>query len=399
MLALGAFGAFFPYASWYLSRTLGMSGSSVGLTMAMLPLVGLVAQPTWGQIADRTGRRTRVLTGIIAGTAVGYAVTGSAEGAATVTMAMAFHALFGAALVPNLWAVTMALLAARGLRYVGWARVAGTVGFVVVAFLFPLVVNVALDGATGAEPSGLLTRSAHADGRGVRLLFPIAASFAALAAVAAASLPRSGEVTQRARKGETRALLADPAFRRLVGVTFLTFFCMQGPMALFPLLVHAQGGGLRAIGQMWVLMIALEVPLVAGFGWTVRRLGIERVILVGVAAGATRWLVSGYTGNLDVAVAAQVLHGVTVWGVVLGIPAMVDGVVPPTLRSTAQSLVAMLGVGVGGLASSVASGLLVDAFDARAPARIGGLGALALAMALPWLLPRRVPAGPAELRP
>ncbi|MEE9185938.1 MAG: MFS transporter, partial [Candidatus Binatia bacterium] len=57
---MGALGIFFPYYSLYLRENAGLSGSQVGLVLAIIPLVGIVAQPFWGQVADRTGERSRV---------------------------------------------------------------------------------------------------------------------------------------------------------------------------------------------------------------------------------------------------------------------------------------------------------------------------------------------------
>ena len=84
---------------------------------------------------------------------------------------------------------------------------------------------------------------------------------------------------------------------------------------------------------------------------------------------------------------AQLLHGVIVAGVVVGAPLYVEQSIPERLRSTGQGMLAMLGFGLGGVVSNVASGWLLDHFGATAPALAGGLGALGLALLLPFLLP------------
>ena len=57
----GALGIFFPFYSLYLKENLGLSGQQVGLAMGVFHLVGLVGQPAWGYLADRTGARKTVL--------------------------------------------------------------------------------------------------------------------------------------------------------------------------------------------------------------------------------------------------------------------------------------------------------------------------------------------------
>ena len=48
---LGGIGIFFPFYSLYLRENAGLSGSQMGLVLSMLPLVGTLAQPFWGQLA------------------------------------------------------------------------------------------------------------------------------------------------------------------------------------------------------------------------------------------------------------------------------------------------------------------------------------------------------------
>ena len=66
-------GVFFPYYTLYLHENAGLDGMQVGLVLATLPLVGAIAQPLWGYLADRTGARSRILILVAAGTAVGCA--------------------------------------------------------------------------------------------------------------------------------------------------------------------------------------------------------------------------------------------------------------------------------------------------------------------------------------
>src|SRR5690349_24975547 len=70
----GSLGIFFPYFSLYLRENAGLTGTEVGVILAISPLVGMVAQPFWGQLADRTGKRGRLLVLLTLGTAAEYYV-------------------------------------------------------------------------------------------------------------------------------------------------------------------------------------------------------------------------------------------------------------------------------------------------------------------------------------
>ncbi len=68
---MGALGMFFPFYGLYLRENAGLSGTQLGWVLAMMPLVGLVAQPVWGQVAYRTGARSRIRTLLSLGAVVG----------------------------------------------------------------------------------------------------------------------------------------------------------------------------------------------------------------------------------------------------------------------------------------------------------------------------------------
>jgi len=387
--ALAGLGLFFPLYSLYLSENAGLRGVELGLVMAMLPLVGLLAQPFWGQVSDRTGRRAHVLTMLALGTAAGYVSIAFAEGFPQFLLATAALALFSTALIPTCVGVSLALLPDEDRTRFGRVRVIGTIGFAVCVGGFPFVLR-AVQARSPAPSAGALPGAEPQ----LELAFLLAAAMLVLAALVSIRLPAGGAISTRASRGEWRTLLRNGPYVRVLIFSFLTFLCSQGAMVLFPILVRAQGGGLEAISRMWLIMLALEIPLVFYFGAGLARLGPRGVIAIGSAAAALRWLVSGFADDLFWVHAAQLMHGVTVWGIVLGIPVYVDAVVPEQLRSTGQGLAAMIGVSFGAFLSNLTAGWLTEAIGPKAPAQIAGVASLLLALALPWMLPKLDSAAP-----
>jgi MFS family permease len=145
---------------------------------------------------------------------------------------------------------------------------------------------------------------------------------------------------------------------------------------------------METVGNLWVLMVALEIPLVLYTGAALQRLGPRGLLFIGIAAGGVRWTVCGFAESSAAIYAVQILHGVTVAGLIIGAPLYLEAAVPERLRSTAQGLLAMVGVGLGGIASNATAGWLLEHVGPRAPYIAGGLTALACAALLPWVLPR-----------
>ncbi|MFP6639215.1 MAG: MFS transporter, partial [Myxococcota bacterium] len=376
---LSGLGLFFPFYALYLTENVGLSGTQVGLVLAALPLMGLFAQPFWGGLADRTGARARVLAGVALGAGAGYALLAFTTGFVGYLAATAGLALFSTALLPMAVSTSLASLDERSERAFGRVRVMGTLGYAASVGGLPFLL--AWLPPFGPAQSGASTP-------GLAWIFPLAALSLWITTAVALKLRVHGQATVRAEPGEWRALIRNPAFIRVLAFTLLAYFCMQGATVLFPILVRAHGGGLEAVSRMWLIMLALEVPLVYWVGASMERIGPRGVIAIGLGAAAVRWGISGFVSDLGWVYAAQILHGVTVWGILLGVPLYANRVMPGALRSTGQGLLAMVGVSLGSVLSNFTGGWLVEHVGPKAPAQYASLACLALLVLLPALLRR-----------
>lgn len=374
-------GIFFPYYTLYLHENAGLSGTQIGIVLAMVPLVGLFSQPLWGYVADRTGARSAILVLVTAGGGVGFAAMGLAHHFAAILATTALLSLFASAVIPMVLSVTFAALRGSGQRAFGLIRVWGTFGYLLTVATFPLYLHhVAPPTADGGEP-------------GLSLMFPATAVCIGAAALVGFWLPRRGAVALHAQPGQWRVLWHDRSLRRLLLFTLGGYFFLQGPMGIFPIFVREHGGDLATIGRMWVVMLLLEIPLVALSGAGLDRIGARGLLAIGVAAGGVRWTICALTDNLSAIYAVQLLHGVVVAGLLLGGPLYLELIVPPELRSTAQGVLSMVGTGIGSIASNAVAGLLLEHAGSDAPYLVGGIGALLLSAGVGIILPAPPRAG------
>lgn len=389
MLPVGAFwfvyfgglGIFFPYYSLYLKENAGLSASQVGIVLAILPAVGILAQPFWGQVADRTGLRTRVLALLCLGAAGGQLLLGEARGFGALAAATALLALFHTSVIPISVAVSLGLLRDRGREAFGVVRAWGTIGFLVLVVSFPVVLHRVQAGR------GLARGPEGPSEPGLELMFPAIAVLYGLAALLAFLVPRSEGVVVRAPRGDWRRLVRHGPYLRLLLFVLGAYLFLQGPITLFPVFVRSRGGDMETVSRMWILMLLLEIPLVALSGMSLERIGARGLLVLGALAGGVRWAVCGLSVGLDAVYASSLLHGIVVAGLLVGAALYVDQAVPERLRATGQAALAMLGIGLGGIASNVATGWLIDRFGNDAPYLAGGCGGLLLAALLPWWLP------------
>lgn len=381
----GGLGIFFPYYSLYLRENAGLTGTEVGIVVAALPLVGLVAQPLWGHVADRTGARTPILVLLTVGAAAGYGALGLVSGFAAMLASTALLAFFATAVLPVSVSVTLAALGDRGPRLFGLVRVWGTLGYLVFVIGFPWLLG-RFQARHGLAATGAVSEP------GLELMFFVTAALVFAAALVGPFLPRDQAVGLRAAPGEGVELLRHGAVRRLLLFSLASYVFLQGPMTLFPIYVRALGGDIDTVGRMWVLMLLVEIPLVAFMGAGLERVGPRVLLALGVLAGGLRWVICGLTWDTRVIYPIQLVHGVVVAGLMIGAPLYLETVVPPHLRSTGQALLATFGTGLGGILSNAGAGWLLERVGPNAPYLVGGAGAIVLGLLVGRILPetRRV---------
>ena len=378
---MGALGIFFPYYSLYLRENAGLTGTQVGVVLSMVPLAGMFAQPFWGQVADRTGARGRVVVLLAFGASLGYLALASADRFLAILGATVALACFSTAIIPLTVSVTLGVLHGSGPYAFGLIRVWGTLGYLLLVLSFPWLLR------HYQTAKGLEAASGGAAEPGLEIMFLITAGIVFGAALVGLFLPREGVVGLRASRGEWRALLKNSVVIRFLFFVLVAYVLQAGPMWLFPVYVRARGGDLYTIRQMWILMLLVEIPLLISSGAGLKRLGARGLLVLGVLAGAVRWTVSGLSHDPYLVYPVQMLHGVMVTGLLLGGPLYLDAVVPGRLRSTAQSLLSMIGIGIGGIASNTGAGWLLEHMGADAPYIVSGIGSFVLGFLVWWFLP------------
>lgn len=372
-----ALGVYFPYFSLYLKQSLGLRGAEVGAAFAIPPLVGLLAQPFWGYVADRSGSRTRVLMLLSFGTASGYALLMWPRSFMPLMAAVTWLSFFSSAQMPMAVAVSLAEIAQRpGSVPFGRVRVWGTLGFFLTVLGVPPLVR-ALAAASGTtEPEQF---------HYAFLLAAVLAGTASLIAAGFPTLPAAERV--RMARGEERLLLTNTAYLRVLLVIALAYGFLHGPMVLFPVYVHSRGGDHATISYMWSFSLTAETFLMFCSAALYARFGPKATISFGIIACGVRWLICGMCTDLGYVYPLQTLHGAMVMSLQVGAPMLVETLVPERLRASSQAGLNMVASSVGGVASSMLAGVLLDSAGIDVVMLLGGGAGLLLGIATPWILP------------
>ena len=377
----GALGIFFPFYSLYLNEKLGLSGQQIGLAMGVFHLVGLVGQPSWGYLADRTGGRKAVLVVITLGMALGFVAIWHVRSYAALLLVSMFFAAFYTSLIPQGLALGLGLLYRSSNSHFEWVRAFGSVGFLITCFGFPFFLDAVAPGPDEAD---------------LGLLFPCSAAIILLTTAVVFLLPNQKVIRARARPGAWRLLIADRKLLRFLLYVFLANLKLDGPMFLFPVFVKsvAPENTLGTLKWLWLIMLVPEIVAIAFAGHIRRRIGVRLLMFLGLAAGGLKWLACGFLGDLPAVLhASMLLHSVYVVGALVAMPLCGNYLVPTQLRSTGQGLATMVSSSLGGgICSTFVAGWLIDHFNnAAMPQICGGIGAMLLLLVAPFLVPKITP--------
>lgn len=365
-LYMGGLGVIFPYMSLYLQENVGLSGGQLGMALAMHPLMGIVASPLWGQWADRTGKRRAALVFLALGSAIGYFLVPHAQNFTMLLICLALLAIFAAPAMPVATSLSFAVLGRDGPTGFGRIRVWGTVGYLILIVAFPLLLSLesnAPDFKSGAQ--------------NLATIFPIAGTLCVCAALALLFVPSSATTSLRAKQEDIYLLMRKRSFLRLLGLAFLAFGLLSGPIVLFPIFVTERGGTIDTVSRLWIPMLLLEIPLIYYAGAGLRRIGARGLITLGIACDGARWLITALAPSLVWIFAVQLLHGVVVVGLIIGMQLYVEEEISPHLRATGQTILGTI-MGLGAVISHLWAGIALEHLGSSAPYLIAGPASIVL---------------------
>jgi MFS transporter, PPP family, 3-phenylpropionic acid transporter len=356
-----AIGALIPYLGLYLQER-GMTPAQIGVVLGLMAVTRIFAPYIWGSLADRTGRRMRVIRWTLAGATLCYGALALPGGFAWMAACLVAYGALVNGTMAQFEVVTFSHLENAEHRYAR-LRLWGSVGFVVVVLgLGPIL-----------EWLGILTLPAW-----------IAAMFVVAIWIAVRVPEPIGGPRHLVGNDGLLAILRQREVIALLIACLLAQVSYGPYYGFFSIYLEDHGYRKGAIGLLWALGVGAEVAMFWFISRVLPQISLRRLFLWSLATTALRWVMQIVAVDNPSALAAvQLIHALSFGVYHLAAVNLVQQLFPPALQGRGQALYVGVSYGIGGALGGWLAGMLWE----RIPVEwiwMGGSAAATLAWLIAW---------------
>ena len=351
-LQYAIWGAWAPVLSDYLLNDLGFSGAQMGIIYSLLPLATIIAPFIGGQIADRYFPSEKVIafSQLIGGVFLVY--ISSVTDYSTMIWLMLIYCLIYAPTLALTNSVAFINLKNSEKEF-GIVRVWGTIGWIVAGLALAGWRHVAASKEVFAVQGDTLMLAG---------IFSIIMGFLSFKLP---HTPPNKEGTKPWAFLEALKMMKDKNFLIFIIIAFVVATELMFYYALTAPFLTSEKIGISSAsvsGVMVIAQIAEIFVLAILLPYFITRIGIRKVLALGVLAWPLRYIIFAIGSPPWLVIASLSLHGFCFVFFFAAAFIYVDVVSPKDIRHSAQSLITLVTYGVGNYIGSLFAGWIKDYF-------------------------------------
>ena len=337
-----AIASFFPFLALFLSDR-GLSAGRIGVVIAAMAFARIVTSPLWGHIADTSlGRRTTLQIGAVGASLAAFAMF-VVDGSSAILITAVVFAAFSTTTGPNIDAIALAHLGEDRMSDYGRIR-----AWESLSYAFSCLAIGAVLQATGTE----WTMVIYAVG-----------SLVILAWSTTVVADRPVRLEGHGRLGSVGAAFrAAPRFWQFLIAVLLVWTGFNAAWNFFALKIEAEGGGALLVGIGTALGGLVEVPMMRLSSRFQRAWGLRKVYSLGCAIYALGFLLWGLIQDPTIVSLLTVFEGMGFAFLFTSSVVVIGRILPPSLYSTGQSMVATVGFGIAPILGAGIGGFVFESF-------------------------------------
>jgi len=348
-LQYAIWGAWAPVLSAYLQNDMGFNGLQVGAIYSLLPLATIIAPFAGGQLADRYFSSERIIGALqLAGAGMLYLASQTTDYTGLMVVMFVYCMLYAPTLALTNSIAMINLEDSE--RQFGRVRVGGTIGWIMAGLML----------ATWRT----WLQSAPVTGD----LLLLAAGLSAVMGIHSFTLPHTPPRKDASNPWaflESLKMLKDWNFAIFMVICFVVATELQFYYVLTAPFLESEAIGLSSASvPAWMTIGQAAEIFVMAFvlSWALKRFGMRRTLAIGVIAWPIRYIIFAIGSPVWLVLASLSLHGFCYVFFFVAAFIYVDQVAPKDIRASAQSLVAIVTLGLGSFVGANFSGWVQDYF-------------------------------------
>ena len=310
------------FLTLYLTES-GVPVKTIGLINGVIQILSLFVLPVLGRIADRAPTKNRVLCIELSISILTLFLMSKARDLIMIIAFRIAYAMFFTPISSVYEAITMEYCRKNGWEF-GPIRMSGTIGYSIMSF------------ASGFGLKG-----------NISAIFPMLIVSYSMTLFLALLLPRSTRVERvvvspnEAKESDAKRVLSvlkDRQVRNVMIMFFIYSLSSSVNNTYFGNYTKELGGDYAIIGIAHAVLGLSELPFHLGPGkrW-LKRIGVEKSMLVVLSVGVFRWAVCALTKDPWVLTATMALNGIQLVPVIIGLAEFLYDHAPADLKVTAQT--------------------------------------------------------------
>lgn len=336
------------YLNLYLAG-IGFSQSQIGLTVSVSTCFVMLFQMLWGALSDRAKAKNNVICGLYLLCAVIILFYYTSVNYWIVLTVLALYASVFTGVSPLLDNVVLELSEGKTWNF-GQIRTGGTIGYCIAVLLTGFVI-----------------------GDHYGRIFAITSAFLMCCFLLMQRVPNISGHRSGTERSSFRLLLKNKPLMVVLAYYLAFSLGLSLFYSFYPIHFTSIGGTSAQVGIMLFFCAVTEIPCLMLAGRVVKRIGLDRVLIISGLVTIIRWVLLFFVQNPIAAIFVSLLHGIGYIGFSYCVVVYINDHVPMDLRATGQSFNVLIGNVFSRVIFGYLGGLASQAFGVNLVMLMAGL--------------------------
>jgi len=329
----------------YMNEIVGLSLSSIGLMMSVLPLISLFFQPVWGGVADFSGKRKAVLQILLLVNAgLAGIITLFTHSPAVIAIYFLYQ-LFLCGQGPLTDSMAIQYVGENPNSSFGFIRVWGSIGYAIGAIIVSVIANQL----------------------GLKWMFYMASIGYVASFLLTRGIKNNQTVVVKSHyKRDIKLLLKQKDYLFVLVYGFLMIGSFFGSDQYLGLFIRSNDIGLSTIGILTFISVCIEVPFIFNSKRLINAYGATRLLIFMNVISIARMLLLGFSSTFFMFALAGIMRGIIVGIFVPIFIELICEITPHAVVTSAIAIYSAVSSGIANFFFTLAGGFIADRFGYEA---------------------------------